>query len=106
MLVATNGLMYKFPFEEKFKIVRCAMNKQGKSLDAIEERMQSANEAFWKDILIYRRNVPWRIKCKRMVDHVYSVFSLVSENWSWTIHTIDKIKRWETKMMMRLFRFL
>ena len=28
-----------------------------------------------------------------------------SENWSWTIHIRDRINRWETKMMMRLFRF-
>ena len=27
------------------------MNRQGKTHDAIEERMQSAKKAFWKDIL-------------------------------------------------------
>ena len=56
--------------------------------------------------IIYRsKEVPWRIKCRRLVDHVYSVFSFGSDNWSWTSLTKDKIKRWETKMMMRLFRF-
>ena len=35
------------------------MNRQGKSLDAIEERMQSANKAFWKDIMVCRsKDVP------------------------------------------------
>ena len=43
---------HKFPFEEKFRILGYAMNRQGKSDDAIGERMQSANKAFWKDILI------------------------------------------------------
>ena len=36
---------------------------------------------------------------------LYSVFSFGSENWSWTIHTMDRLKRWETKMMMCVFRF-
>ena len=30
MLVATNGLMYKFTFEDKFKILGCVMNAQGR----------------------------------------------------------------------------
>ena len=106
MIVATSGLTYKFPSEEKFKILGCATNRQGKSLDAIEERMQSANKANWRDILVCRsKDVPVRIKCKRLVDYVCSVFSFGSENWSWTIQTMDRIKRWETKLMMRLFRF-
>ena len=79
------------------------MNRQGETLDAIEERMQSANKAFWRDILVYRSgDVPWRIKCGRFVDHVYSVFSFGSENWSWTTHTMDNVKRRETEKMMRV----
>ena len=105
-LIATTQLMYKFPCEEKIEILGCGMNRQGKTLDAIEERMQSANKAKWRDILVYRsKDVPWRIKCRRLVDHVYSVFSFGSEIWSLTIQTMDRIKRWETKIMMRLFRF-
>ena len=37
--------MYKFFFEERFKILGCAMNRQGKTLDAVEERMPSANKS-------------------------------------------------------------
>ena len=82
------------------------MNRQGKSFDAIEERVQSAHKAYLRDMLVHRsKDVPRRTKCRRPADHVYSVFSFGSENWSWTIHTMDKIKGWETKMMMRLFRF-
>ena len=62
---------HKLPFEEKFRILGYAMNRQGKSDDAIEERMQSANKAFWKYILISKsKNVPWTVKCRRLVDHV------------------------------------
>ena len=68
--------------------------------------MQSANKTFWKDIVIYTsKNVSWKIKCQRLVDHVYAVFAVGSENWSLTIQTMEKIKGWETKTMMRLFHF-
>ena len=92
-------------YKQKFKILGCAMNKQRKTLDAIEERLQSANKAHWGgDILVHKsKDVSW--KTRRLVDHVYSVFSFGSENWSWAICTMDKIKRWETKIMMRLFLF-
>ena len=54
-----------FSFEDTFKILGWAMNRQGKTYDAGEERMQSANMAFWKD--------------QRLVDHVHAVFA--SETW-------------------------
>ena len=41
---------------------------------------------------------------QKIVDHMYSVFFSGVKNWSWTIHTMDRIKRWETKMMVSLFR--
>ena len=60
MNVITKGGLCRFPLEETFKILGCVMNTQGKTLDAIEERMQSANKAFWEDIKIYRnKDVPW-----------------------------------------------
>ena len=41
--------------------------------DSVEERLQEASEAWRRDARIYRsRDVPWRIKCKRMMDQVYS----------------------------------
>ena len=105
MIFGTSTGCYKFPFQDKFKILGCAMNRQGKTYDAVEERMQSANKAFWKDILFcISKDVPWMIKCQRLVDHVYAVFAFGSENWSWTIQTMEKIKGWETKTMTRLFR--
>ena len=44
---------YKFPFDDTFKMLGCARNRQRKTCDAVEERMRSANKAFWKDIVIY-----------------------------------------------------
>ena len=46
MNLGTTPGCYKFHFEEKFKILGYALNRQGKSHDAIEERMQSAKKAF------------------------------------------------------------
>ena len=63
--------MYKFNFEDKFKILGCAMNRQGKTLDAIEERMQSDNKAFWRDILVHKsKDARWRINCRRLMYRV------------------------------------
>ena len=66
---------------------------------------RTSNKASWKDILIYKsKDVPWKVKYQRLVDHVYAVFACGSENWSWTIQTSERIKGWETKTMLRLFR--
>ena len=53
MIMGTTVGCHKFLFEEKFKILSCAVNRQGKTIEAIEERLQSATKAFWKDNLIY-----------------------------------------------------
>ena len=52
--------------------------------------MQSSNKAFQKDVLIYKgKDVPWKVKCRRLVDHLCAVFAFGSENWSWTVLTLD-----------------
>ena len=76
---------HKFSFEENFKILGCTMNRQGKTHECLEERMQCANKAWWKDVKIHRSiDVPWRVECSRMVEHVYSACCFGSENWSWS----------------------
>ena len=49
------------------------------------------------------KDIPWRIKCRRLVDHVYPVFSFGSETWSWTRQTRQKIQGWEKTIMTKLF---
>ena len=72
---------HRFSFEEKFKI-----------LGHSEERMQSVNKAIWKDTLTHRsKDIPRKIKCQRLVDHVFAVFSFGSENWSWTTQTFERM---------------
>ena len=105
MSLCTTSGCHKFHSEEKFNILGYAMNPQGKSHVTIEERMQSANEAFWMEILIYRsKDFPWKVKCRRLVDHVYPVFAFGCENWLWTVLNLNKIKGWETKTLSRRFR--
>ena len=106
MTLCTTSGCHKFPFGEKFKILGYALNRQGKSHDAIEEIMQSAHEAFWKDILKNRKQrCSVEGEASKTVDHVYAVFAFGSENRSWTVLTLDKINGWETKTVLRLFHF-
>ena len=59
ILLGTSKGCYKFLFEDEFKVQGCVMNRHGKTCDAVEERMQSANEALWKDIMIFKsKDVP------------------------------------------------
>ena len=37
------------------------------------------------------KDVPWKVKCRRLVDHVCAVVAFESEYWSWTVLTVDKI---------------
>ena len=54
--------------------------------------MQSANKAFGKDTLTCRRkDVPWKVTCQRLVDHIYAVCAFCSENWTRTIRTLERI---------------
>ena len=67
----------------------------------------SAMNKAHKNILIYKsEDIPWQIKCRRLVDQVFPVFSFGSENWSWTMKTVERINGWETETMLRLFRFI
>ena len=91
MILGTTAGCHKFSIEEKFKMFVFALRRQRKSHEATEERMQSANKAFWKDFMIYQsKDVSWKVKCQRLVDHVYPVFTFGSENRSWTIQTSEK----------------
>ena len=104
--IDTKSGRHTFSFEEKFKILECTMNRQGNAQESIEERKPSANKAWWKDVNIYRsKDVPGRVTCRRMVEHVYSVFCFGIENRPWTQKTLDRIKGWETQAMNRPFRF-
>ena len=40
MILGTSKGCYKFAFEDEFRILGCVMNRQGKTCDAVEERMQ------------------------------------------------------------------
>ena len=92
--IETKTGCHRFPFEELFKILGCTMNRQ------------AANKAWWRDAKIYRsKDVSWRERCRRMVEHVCNVFCLGNENWSGSRATMDRIRKWETKAMRRVFRF-
>ena len=104
--IDTTSVCHSFSIEEKFKILGCAVNRQGKAHDAIEERMRSANKAFWIDFLMYKtKDIPWKIKCRRLVDHVLQSSPSKVRTGPGPKKTFERIKEWETKTMLRLFRF-
>ena len=68
--------------------------------------MEAANKAWWRDTKIYRsKDVSWRERCRRMVEHVCNVYCLGNENWCGSRATMDRIRKWETKAMRWVFRF-
>ena len=95
---------YKFSFEDKFKILGCALNRHGKTYDAVEERMQSANKAFWKGIFA-NKMFHGRLSVKGWWTTSTQSLRLGVKTGRGPIQTMEKIKGWETKTMMRLFRF-
>ena len=77
MTTRTRTRLHKLPFEKKFKTLGYTFNQTRRTQDSFEERMQSANKAWWRDVKMYRSEyVPWRITCRRSVEHVNSVFLL------------------------------
>ena len=51
------------------------------------------------------KTFPWKVKCHKLLDHGCAIFAFGSQNWSWTTQTLERIRRWETKTMTRLFQF-
>ena len=48
-----------------------------------EARMQKAHKAWWRDAKMHRsKDVPWRVRCRSMVEQVYGVFSFECARWS------------------------
>ena len=80
-------------------------NQPRRTQHRLEERLQSVDRAWWRDVKILRsKGVPWRVECRRIVEQVYSVFCFGSENWSWRGAILDRMKGREATR--RLFRFM
>ena len=60
-MIRTKTGLHRLPFE-KVKILEYIFNQSGIMQDSLEERMQGANNAWWRDVKIYRsKDAPWRI---------------------------------------------
>ena len=95
---------HTFPSDKSFKILGYIFKPAGKIQDSLDGRMQSANKACWRDVKIYKsKDVPWRRKCRRMLDQACSVLCFGSERWSWSRATFTELQ--VGKVMRRLFRF-
>ena len=68
MILGTSSGCYKFPFEDKFKMLGCAVNRQGENVRCCR-RKNAVSKAFWKGTLIckskwyaFSESKEWRMK--------------------------------------------
>ena len=83
--------VHAMPFEKRFKILghfhsgwKDAGQHGGKDAECEQgpvERCEAAS-----------KDVPWRVKCRRMGEQVYCVFCYGSENWCWSGGILDRFK--------------
>ena len=91
--IRTRTGLHKLSFEKKFKILGDVFNQTERKLDSLDERMQSANKVRWRDMNIYRsKDIPWRVKCRRMKEQLYSAFCFGLESLSWRRAILVRIK--------------
>ena len=69
-------------------------------------RLDKAMKAWFADVRIFMsKPVLVIVNWERVMNHVCSVATLGSENWSWSQTTMNKLHGRETVMMRRLFCF-
>ena len=82
------------------------MNRLGKAHEGIEEGMQSANKAWWRDVMIYRsQDVPWSEGEKGGGTRLQRLFASEAKIGPGPRKLSTESKGWETMAMKRLFRF-
>ena len=69
--LGTTSGCYTFPFQENVKIWGCAVDRHGKTYDAVEERMQSANKAMKKIKGWETKTMPRLFRFKRHEDETW-----------------------------------
>ena len=110
MTIKTRTGLHKLPFEKLFKFwathsIKLDAREPGREDAECKQSTVERCEDLQKRRRTRGEDVPWRLKCRGMVEQVYSVFCFGSESWSWRRAIMDRIKGWETKAMSRLFRF-
>ena len=76
ILVTTSGC-YKFPCEEHVQDLglRHESAREHRTTQ-LKKGCNPLPKLFWKDILMYKsKDVPLKVRCQRLVDHVHAVFT-------------------------------
>ena len=93
MKIRTITGLHTLPFEKSYKILGYTFNQARRMQDSLDETMWSANKACWRDVKFYRsKDVPWRVKCRKMVEQVDSACCFGSESWSWSGAILDRLQ--------------
>ena len=106
LTIGTRTGHHRIDFEEFFEIRGFSLNRQGKTHEGIEERMQNAKHGMVErcaDLQKQRRAVESEVQQDGGTCLLRLFFG--SENWSLSQAALDRIKAWETKAMRRLVRF-
>ena len=78
MVIKTTAGEHKSPSADKFTILDYIFNHEGKMQESLDERMQTANQAWWSDVKIHKSKDVARVKYIRVVDQVDGVFCSVN----------------------------
>ena len=96
-MIMTRKGMHQFSFEH-FLILVYIFNPAGKMQESLEERMQSANKAWWRDAKIYQsKDVPWGITEKEQWNKSTACFVL-SAKVGHGAELLWAERSWETKL--------
>ena len=84
--VSGRGKVWSLPFKDIFVILGYCFNRDGKGTQGIDMTLRKGMGSGWRDVYIYRsRIVPLKIKCQRVISHVFSTVLNGSVNWNWTV---------------------
>ena len=53
IVINTRSGQHNMPFEKSFKFLGYRFTQDGRTQESLEERMQSANKAWWRDVKIF-----------------------------------------------------
>ena len=80
MVIETSSRRHILPLADDFTILEHLFSRDGRMQISLEQRMQSANKAWWRDAKKYRcKSVPWKVKCQRVFGRVRSVICVGCE---------------------------
>ena len=91
LAIETTTGHHRTPFEEHFLDSWCLLASSEEDARSRGREDATCKHGMGGDVKIYTsKDVPRRERCRRMVEHVYSLFCFGSENGSWSVRLLSK----------------